>query len=760
MLIREADNMTPSPEESRGGGDAPTAERPQTFPAPGREASGPEGSLGAEASCETAAALTEARLREALSQFELLRAELQRERTRTEAELQVERRRAAAAEERVRQLEDSHQQVLDSLEEQRITSAELTTVLRAAEYRLAALEKTLETREAENLALRESQAGEAEHVRTLRAQIDTLVEAHREVCAERDRLKESLEALRAERVLTERELKSHKRRLLQRQEEIERLTRELSEARERAVLGPTAEIPLQSGAASAVNPAAALAAVQKREEALAAEMAQARMRIEELEDLLSREAAQRRTLEQTLAERQLELEEKTRACERLLHERSELQTAINALRHESEQVGRDLADARQLREHGGEQKSLMEARLAELERSLQASQEHEAILQATVAELQEVLQAEQAASSLLRTETQTREALRQALEHEVLEARARLSEMEARQQAMIQQHLLELAKINERARMLEAERDNLQEQLVSVAGVRDRLERECEQLRRRIEMEKQKGEMARLQAKLEEVELRHPEARVATLTVSSPPATSPLPSRPAGMAGRAPGALGVEPMAVPEDMPIVAIGASTGGPAVLSSLLPEFPADVTACFLIIQHMPPGYTAELASCLAQQSRIRVTEARHGDPLLPGTAYVAPGGHHMEVQDGRIRLTSSPPVNKHRPSVDVLFSSLVPLAKRVYAVLLSGMGNDGVAGMGRLHAAGAETIVQDEASSVVWGMPGAAAKAGCVKRQMNPSELAQFLLARTEARPSEEARAPEMPEAPVQVDGTAG
>jgi chemotaxis response regulator CheB len=705
-----------------------------------------------EPGLEEVVASAEARLREAITQIDALRIGVQRGRNRLEAELQVERRRASNAEERTRQVEAARQEVLDALEEQRITGAELTTVLRAAEYRLADLEKSLEAREAQITALRENQAGEAEHARALRLQIDTLADASRETSADRDRLRESLLAAENERLFLARELKNQKRRLIRRQEDVERLSAELKQAREWAAKAPEVG-PVGRSLAELEG---ALAATRQREETQVEDLRRAQTRIEELEDLLGKEHAQRSALQQFLEQRQAEVDDRARTCEMLTHENSELKTAINALRLESEQAGRDLANAQQMREQGGERRNLMEARIGELERALQASQEHETILQATVAELQEVLQNEQVASSLLRGETQNRERLRQTLERELLEARARWSELEARQQAQVQQHLVELAKSSERSRMLEVDRDNLQEQIVNIAAARDRLERECEQLRRRVEMEKQKSEMARLQAKLEEVELRHPEAMGNKRAEAAPQ----LPSAMCLGTPASSVASSLAPVAdvPPDGMPIVAIGASTGGPAVLSALLPQFPAEVKACFLIIQHMPPGYTAELASCLAQQARIKVSEARHGDPLVPGVAYVAPGGHHMEIQGGRIRLTSSPAVNKHRPSVDVLFGSLVPLAKRVYAVLLSGMGNDGVAGMSRLHTAGADTVVQDEASSVVWGMPGAAVKAGCAGRQLSPKELGNYLVARTIPQGLDEGT--DMTAASVPTNGAAG
>jgi two-component system chemotaxis response regulator CheB len=179
--------------------------------------------------------------------------------------------------------------------------------------------------------------------------------------------------------------------------------------------------------------------------------------------------------------------------------------------------------------------------------------------------------------------------------------------------------------------------------------------------------------------------------------------------------------------------PIVAVGASTGGPAALGEMLPLLPAGFRGCLLIVQHMPPGYTSDLAHCLDQRCAITVTEARHDDPLLPGVAYIAPGGVHMEFARERIKLHAGPRQNMHRPSVDVLFESLRSVAPRVQAVLLSGMGEDGVLGMKTLRSGGAATIAQDEASCVVWGMPGAAVKAGCAALRFPPTRVADYLCA---------------------------
>jgi len=191
------------------------------------------------------------------------------------------------------------------------------------------------------------------------------------------------------------------------------------------------------------------------------------------------------------------------------------------------------------------------------------------------------------------------------------------------------------------------------------------------------------------------------------------------------------------PTAAPaQGVPLVAIGASTGGTVVLGEMLPLLPADLPACVLVVQHMPPGYTAEWAASLNQTAALSVAEARHGDFLVPGKVFVAPGGHHMEVRGAHVRLSAGPRVKMHRPSVDVLFDSLIPSAATVCAVLLTGMGDDGVAGMMRLRAAGARSVVQDRDTSVVWGMPGAAVRAGCVQKQLPPFEITRFLV--TEVR----------------------
>jgi two-component system chemotaxis response regulator CheB len=176
------------------------------------------------------------------------------------------------------------------------------------------------------------------------------------------------------------------------------------------------------------------------------------------------------------------------------------------------------------------------------------------------------------------------------------------------------------------------------------------------------------------------------------------------------------------PVALPIHRPgrfhAVAIGSSTGGPEALARLLPVLTKQTSVPLFIVQHMPPGMTGYFADSLGRKCDYRVVEAAHGEAVQPGTAYIAPGGRHMVLrnQEGRIviALNDQPAENGCRPSVDVLFRSLAAAyPPSVLAIILTGMGCDGAKGLGPLKRNGAYVIAQDEASSVVWGMPGAAA-----------------------------------------------
>ena len=165
----------------------------------------------------------------------------------------------------------------------------------------------------------------------------------------------------------------------------------------------------------------------------------------------------------------------------------------------------------------------------------------------------------------------------------------------------------------------------------------------------------------------------------------------------------------------------VAIGVSTGGPAALGVIMPQFPEGFRLPVFIVQHMPPLFTRLLAERLDTLTPLTVKEAAAGDRAEPGRVYVARGDYHMRVVGGptgtAIVLDQGPPENSCRPAVDVLFSSLAETyGGAVVAAVLTGMGQDGLRGAQRLKAQGAYILAQDEASSVVWGMPGAVVDGG--------------------------------------------
>jgi two-component system chemotaxis response regulator CheB len=163
---------------------------------------------------------------------------------------------------------------------------------------------------------------------------------------------------------------------------------------------------------------------------------------------------------------------------------------------------------------------------------------------------------------------------------------------------------------------------------------------------------------------------------------------------------------------------LIAIGASTGGTEALHAILEAMPHDAPP-IAIVQHMPEGFTAAFARHLDRTTHLRVKEAAHGDTLVRGRALVAPGNHHMIVRGDRVEIASSAPVSRHRPSVDVLFDSVARTAGRdAVGVILTGMGDDGAAGLLAMKRAGARTIAQDRATSVVFGMAREAVARGAV------------------------------------------
>ena len=179
---------------------------------------------------------------------------------------------------------------------------------------------------------------------------------------------------------------------------------------------------------------------------------------------------------------------------------------------------------------------------------------------------------------------------------------------------------------------------------------------------------------------------------------------------------------------------VVAIGSSTGGPEALASMLGvAAPALARVPVVVAQHMPPIFTSILAERLARATGRETKEGIHGEPLRPGTIYVAPGDRHMTVVSPErpiLRLGDEPPVHFCRPAVDPLFGSVAATyGPAALGIVLTGMGHDGAAGARDIAAAGGSVIAQDEASSVVWGMPGAAASVGACAAILPPVEIAE-------------------------------
>ncbi|HEY4553147.1 MAG TPA: CheB methylesterase domain-containing protein [Bacillaceae bacterium] len=179
---------------------------------------------------------------------------------------------------------------------------------------------------------------------------------------------------------------------------------------------------------------------------------------------------------------------------------------------------------------------------------------------------------------------------------------------------------------------------------------------------------------------------------------------------------------------------LVCIGSSTGGPGALQTVLSRLPDGIMGPVVIVQHMPPGFTKSLAKRLDTLCDIHVKEAEDGDVLEDGTAYIAPGGHHLSFRSSgfgtRIRLVDSSPVNGHMPSVDVMFTSASQLRGfDIMAVIMTGMGSDGTAGLIEMKKQGhTRVIAQSEQSCVVYGMPKSAVQAQVVDQVMDLDGIA--------------------------------
>lgn len=191
----------------------------------------------------------------------------------------------------------------------------------------------------------------------------------------------------------------------------------------------------------------------------------------------------------------------------------------------------------------------------------------------------------------------------------------------------------------------------------------------------------------------------------------------------------------VKPVVEPVQQ-IIAIGASTGGTEAIKTILTALPANMPP-IVVVQHMPQHFTQSLAARLNKLSQLMVSEARHNEVLQLGHVYLAPGDYHLQIVSGHssyvCQVNQSASVNGFRPSVDILFNSVAVLPCQLTGVLLTGMGKDGAAGLKQLRNAGALTIAQDEASSIVWGMPSHAVKLEAVQQVLPlksiPSQLIQ-------------------------------
>lgn len=220
------------------------------------------------------------------------------------------------------------------------------------------------------------------------------------------------------------------------------------------------------------------------------------------------------------------------------------------------------------------------------------------------------------------------------------------------------------------------------------------------------------------------------------------PARPPQPTRPAPVAPT-PGPTVRRPRST-RAAEVVAIGASTGGPNALTEVLGSLPADLPVPVVVVQHMPPVFTRQLAERLDRTCAVSVFEGEHGAPLRPGQVWIAPGGRHMQVvRRGDhvpvLALTDGPPENSCRPAVDVLFRTTVQVfGDAVLGVVLTGMGEDGLRGARTIVDSGGHLLAQDEPTSVVWGMPGAVVRADLPDAVLPLREVAPAVVRRVMPR----------------------
>ena len=230
-----------------------------------------------------------------------------------------------------------------------------------------------------------------------------------------------------------------------------------------------------------------------------------------------------------------------------------------------------------------------------------------------------------------------------------------------------------------------------------------------------------------------------PKIHALTQQMVPAPAAASLPHR-SGITALSPLAPSVRPQPIPTaPLAVLAIGVSTGGPAALDVVLPALPADFPLPVLIVQHMPEVFTRLFAERLNLRCKLQVREGAEGELVRPGFISIARGNWHMEVRSGHpgqsasLHLTQAPLENHCRPSVDVLFRSLAPIyGSGTLAVILTGMGSDGLASCRLLRERGCPILAQDQATSAVWGMPGAVANAGIAHRVLPLNQVAPEIL----------------------------
>jgi two-component system chemotaxis response regulator CheB len=221
----------------------------------------------------------------------------------------------------------------------------------------------------------------------------------------------------------------------------------------------------------------------------------------------------------------------------------------------------------------------------------------------------------------------------------------------------------------------------------------------------------------------------------AAPAATSAPTPAPRPSIAASTPPR------IRTGALPTRFGVVAIGVSTGGPEALTRLLPQLPGNLPVPVVLVQHMPPLFTKSLADSLARKSRLKIIEAAEGDHVVPGTVYIAPGGHHMVVrkEEDKVitRLNDGPPENSCRPAVDVLFRSVASVYgdSGILSVILTGMGSDGCNGVRSCKRASCFSITQSESTCVVYGMPRAVDEAGLSDLSLPLEEIAETIINKT-------------------------